>query len=293
MNSEPKVISSFLELIDQYDTFIFDCDGVLWDAGLKLEPAFDTLNFLKEKGKSIFFVTNNSTKSRKKYSHKISSLGFDTPLENIYPSSFVGPAYIKLEYPEVKKIYIIGMEGLEEETKEAGFQVFGGPEDNEKKLLTEHQFTQMPIEEKVDAILVGFDMDFNYYKLAHASACLQKGAKFFATNDDPYDMAGGMKLPVAGAMISCLEVSTGEKPMVLGKPNKYSIELIVQHHGVDKKKCIMIGDRIDTDILIGKNAGVDTCLVFTGVSNQESLFEELKKENPIVPNYVCKAVCIK
>jgi phosphoglycolate phosphatase len=292
MNCEPKVVSNFLELVDLYETFIFDCDGVIWEAGTKLDQAFETLNFLREKGKNIFFVTNNSTKSRKKYSQRISSLGFETPKETIYPSSFVAPAYLRIQYPELKNIYMIGMEGLQEECREAGLNVAGGPEDNAKRVMSEQEFTQMGKEESVDAVLVGYDMDFNYYKLCYASACLQNGAKYFATNDDPFDMVSGKRIPTAGALISSLQQSTEKMPLVLGKPNKYAIELIVKHHGVDKNKCLMIGDRIDTDVLIGKNAGIDTCLVFTGVHNQESLLEELKKPDPIIPNFVCKAVCI-
>lgn len=293
MDQLPETISSFTELTDKYDTFIFDCDGVLWHTGLKLDKAFETLNALKEQGKKIFFLTNTSTKSRKKYAQKIHSFGFETTVNQIYPSSYVAPAYIKLHYPEVKKLYIVGMEGLIEETLAAGFSVVGGPEDNTKRLNTENEFTQMPLEREIDAILVGFDMDFNYYKLVYASACLQKGAMFFATNGDPYDMAGDMRLPTAGAMLASIQQAADRTPIVMGKPNKYAIDLIVEQHGVDKKRCLMIGDRVDTDVQIGKNAGIDTCLVLSGVTNPEMLENELKKKDAVVPNYVCKAVCLE
>lgn len=293
MNQLPETISSFTEIADKYDSFIFDCDGVLWHTGLKLDKAFETLNILKEQGKNIFFLTNTSTKSRKKYIHKLNTFGFETSVNNIYPSSYVAPAYIKLHYPEVKKMYIVGMEGLVEEAQDAGFKIIGGPEDNTKRLMTENEFTQMPLEREIDAILVGFDMDFNYYKLVYASACLQKGARFFATNSDPYDMAGDMRLPTAGAMLASIQQASERTPLVMGKPNKYAIDLIVEQHGIDKKRCLMIGDRLDTDVLIGKNAEIDTCLVLSGVTNPEMLETELKKKGAVVPNYVCKAVCIE
>ena len=290
---EPRVITSFTEIVENYDAFIFDCDGVLWTAGQKIEQAFQALSILQKKDKSIFFLTNNSTSSRMKYVHKLKGYGFETSEERIYSSSYVAPAYIKEHFPEVKKLYVIGMEGLVEEAKAAGFEVVGGPADNGKRLASEHEFTQMPFEKDIDAILVGYDMDMTYYKLAYASACLQTGAKFFATNADPYDMAGGMKIPTAGTTLAALETSNNVKPLVMGKPNRHSIDLIAEHHSIDKSRCIMIGDRIDTDILVGKNAGVDTCLVFTGVYTEDMLLQELKKEDSIVPDYVCKGVCIE
>lgn len=291
LGANPKKISSFTELVENYDTFIFDCDGVLWHAGEKLDKAFETLNVLRERGKNVFFLTNNSTKSRKKYTQRFATLGFETPSDHIFSSSYIGPAYIKLQHPEIKKMYIVGMEGLMEETKEAGFTIVGGSEDNNKRVASEMDFVQMPFEKDIDAVMIGYDMDFNYYKLAYASACLQKGAKFFATNADPYDMVGDMKIPTNGAMISALENATGKSPLVLGKPNKYSIDLIIDLHKVDRKRCLMIGDRIDTDILCGKNSDVDTCLVLTGVYNQEMLDQELKSPSPIVPTFVCPEVC--
>ena len=289
----PTAISSFTQILDQYDVFIFDCDGVLWNGEHRLDRAFTTLNILKEKNKSVFFITNNSTKSRKKYSHKIEDFGYKANIDDIYPSSFVASAYIKLHYPDIKRIYVVGMEGLVEEATEAGFQVVGGPADNGKQ-MNEKEFLELQTTEQgIDAVLAGLDMNFNYYKLAYASTCIQKGALFFATNSDPFLRVGSLYMPGAGTMLGAIERATQKMPIVMGKPNTYSIDTIIELHKLDKKKCVVIGDRIDTDILIGKTAGVDTCLVLTGVYNKEMLDAELGKVDPIVPTYVCEAVCVE
>lgn len=292
-SQHPTTIPSFTQLLDKYDAFIFDCDGVLWNGEQRLDRAFTTLDKLKESNKSVFFITNNSTKSRKKYVHKFEEFGFKATTDNIYSSSFVAPAFIKLHYPHVKKIYVVGMDGLVDETKEAGFEVIGGPEDNGKQMTEKDFLALQTTEQGVDAVLAGLDMNFNYHKLAFASTCIQKGALFFATNGDPFLRVGSLYLPGAGTMLGALERATSKTPVVMGKPNTYSIDTIIELHKLDKKKCLVIGDRIDTDIMIGKKAGVDTCLVLTGVYNKEMLETELGKSEPIVPTYVCEAVCLE
>jgi ribonucleotide monophosphatase NagD (HAD superfamily) len=105
-------------------------------------------------------------------------------------------------------------------------------------------------------------------------------------------MLGDRKLPAAGCQISALEKATGRTATVLGKPNKYAFQVIAEEHKLDKKKCIMIGDRIDTDIMLGVNSGIDTCLVMTGATNEDILRAEFEQENPIIPTFICKNLAL-
>jgi HAD superfamily hydrolase (TIGR01450 family) len=144
-------------------------------------------------------------------------------------------------------------------------------------------YRTVPINNDVQAVIVGLDTKFNYHKLAMANLHLQAGgtrtpAKFIATNADAYDMVAGFLMPGAGALVNAILTSLNNEngsqrtdyPEVTGKPNPFAVDLILRDNGMDMKdeavrsRMIMIGDRLDTDIKFGANAGIDTCLVLTG-----------------------------
>ena len=291
MDPKSVQLTSFSDLIDKYDNFIFDCDGVIWKGESAVENAFETLNQLKDLKKKVFFVTNNSAKSRHQYLEKLSHLGFNSEPESMYPLSYVGPLYVKTKYPEVKKIYTMGMQGLFDEIKEAGFEAVGGSHENTRALVDEEEFKNLVIDEDIHAVILGFDMGFNYYKMSYASLCIQSGAHFFAISDEPYDIVGGKKFPGGGAAVTALERACGVSPIFLGKPNKHIIDLILEQNGLDAKRTLMTGDRINVDVLLGKNGGVDTCLVLTGVTTREMADGEFTRENPVIPDYMCQDLC--
>ncbi|KAK2988140.1 hypothetical protein RJ640_017472 [Escallonia rubra] len=123
------------ELIDSVETFIFDCDGVIWKGDSLIDGVPQTLDMLRSKGKRLIFVTNNSTKSRKQYGKKFETLGLSVTEEEIFASSFAAAAYLKsIDFPKDKKVYVIGEDGILKELELAGFQYLGGPEDGGKKI---------------------------------------------------------------------------------------------------------------------------------------------------------------
>jgi phosphoglycolate/pyridoxal phosphate phosphatase family len=288
MDKSFKRLNSFSEIIDKYESFIFDCDGTLWSASKKYEEAFKTLELLKSKGKKIYFLTNATHRSRKEYQQKLKRFGFETGIEYIYNASYLAVSYIKLVYPEIKKIYIIGMKPPVDDALELGLQVVGGPDHNNKFIESDEDFLHIPVEDDIDGVLVAFDFGFNYYKLAYASLCIQKGAKLFATNEDAFDNIGQYNLPRAGCALKALEKATQKTAIILGKPNAFGMETLKAQHDLDLSKTVMIGDNIDTDILFGINCGIDTVLVLTGVSNEDTLKKQMEKEKPIFPTYVCR-----
>jgi phosphoglycolate/pyridoxal phosphate phosphatase family enzyme len=291
MNSRDNNFTAFTTIVDKYETYIFDCDGVLWSGKTKFEEAFKTLDYLKSKRKNIFFITNGSAKSREALYKKIKGLSFDCRLEHAYPTSYLASAYLKLHDPNIKSIYVVGRDGIVDEARKVGLEVYGGPDDDDKILNSEEDFLKMPIL-NVDAVVVGLDMHFNFYKLSHACACIERGAKFYATNDDAFDKIGDRKLPAAGGIVDFIQKVTGVKAIVLGKPNKYAIDVLVEEHNLEREKCIMIGDRLDTDILLGINSGIDSCLVMTGATTDEVVKKELQKSDPVVPTYICKDLAL-
>lgn len=175
------------ELLDGTDVFIFDCDGVIWRGDSVIDGIPETLDKLRAAGKKMFFVTNNSTKSRAGYKKKFDSLGLDVPAEEIFSSSFAAAAYFEqTKFKESgKKVYIIGEVGICEELDLLDIPWIGGPDDT-GKVPDMGPGGKLEQDEDVGAVVVGFDRNVNYYKIQTAQLCINEnpGCQFIATNLD-------------------------------------------------------------------------------------------------------------
>ncbi|KAJ9180779.1 hypothetical protein P3X46_008987 [Hevea brasiliensis] len=261
-------------LFDSVEAFLFDCDGVIWKGDKLIDGVSQTLEMLRSKGKKLVFVTNNSTKSRRQYAKKFNSLGISVREDEIFSSSFAAAMYLKVNnFPREKKVYVIGGEGILEELQLAGYTGLGGPEDGEKRAewksnsLFEH-------DKSVGAVVVGLDPHINYYKLQYGTLCIREnpGCLFIATNRDAVGhMTDLQEWPGAGCMVAAMCGSTEREPIVVGKPSTFMMDFLLQKFQVSTSKMCMVGDRLDTDILFGKNAGCKTLLVLSGVTNQSTL----------------------
>ncbi|XP_061368537.1 phosphoglycolate phosphatase 1A, chloroplastic-like isoform X2 [Gastrolobium bilobum] len=276
------------ELIDSVETFIFDCDGVIWKGDSLIEGVPQTLDMLRSKGKRLVFVTNNSTKSRKQYGKKFETLGLDVSelfQEEIFASSFATAAYLKsIDFPKDKKVYVIGEDGILKELELAGYQYLGGPEDGGKKIELKPGYL-MEHDKNVGAVVVGFDRYFNYYKVQYGTLCIREnpGCLFIATNrdavthlTDAQEWAGG------GSMVSAISGSTQREPLVVGKPSTFMMDYLANKFGISKSQICMVGDRLDTDILFGQNGGCKTLLVLSGVTTLAML---QSPNNAIQPDF--------
>jgi phosphoglycolate phosphatase len=198
--------------------------------------------------------------------------------------------YLKVNnFPKDKKVYVIGGEGVLEELQIAGFTGLGGPEDGEKKAqwksnsLFEH-------DKSVGAVVVGLDPNINYYKLQYGTLCVREnpGCLFIATNRDAVGhMTDLQEWPGAGCMVAAMCGSTEREPIVVGKPSTFMMDFLLQKFGTETSRMCMVGDRLDTDILFGQNAGCKTLLVLTGVTSESNL---LDKGNKIEPDYYTSTV---
>ncbi|OVA11065.1 HAD-superfamily hydrolase [Macleaya cordata] len=273
------------ELIDSVETFIFDCDGVIWKGDSLIDGVPKTLDMLRSKGKRLVFVTNNSTKSRKQYGKKFETLGLSVNEEEIFASSFAAAAYLKsINFPKDKKVYVVGEDGILKELELAEFQYLGGPEDGGKKIELKPGFL-MEHDESVGAVVVGFDRHFNYYKVQYATLCIREnpGCLFIATNrdavthlTDAQEWAGG------GSMVGAISGSTQREPLVVGKPSTFMMDYVSDKFGILKSQICMVGDRLDTDILFGQNGGCKTLLVLSGVTSLSML---QSPSNSIKPDF--------
>nr|GMC47151.1 phosphoglycolate phosphatase 2 [Ipomoea batatas] len=255
------------ELLDSVNAFLFDCDGVIWKGDKLIDGIPEALDMLRSRGKKLVFVTNNSTKSRKQYAKKFQSLGIPVSEDEIFSSSFAAAMYLKVRnFPTDKKVYVIGEEGILEELELAGFTGLGGPADGKKTLELKSGFI-FEHDKSVGAVIVGLDQYINYYKLQYGTLCVREnpGCLFIATNRDAVGhMTDQQEWPGAGCMVAAMCGSTQKEPIVVGKPSTFMMDFLLQKQSLFCSRMCMVGDRLDTDILFGKNSGCQTLLVLSG-----------------------------
>lgn len=288
--SKSLSVENAKELLNSVNAFLFDCDGVIWKGEKLIDGVPETLDLLRSHGKKLVFVTNNSTKSRKQYAKKFHSLGIPVNEDEIFSSSFAAAMYLKVnDFPREKKVYVIGEEGILEELEQAGFTALGGPADGKKNIelksdcLFEH-------DKNVGAVIVGLDQYINFYKLQYGTLCIREnpGCLFIATNRDAVGhLTDLQEWPGAGCMVAAICGTTQKEPITVGKPSTFLMDFLLQKYNITTSRMCMVGDRLDTDILFGQNAGCRTLLVFSGVTN-ESNYEDLSKE--VKPEYYTNSI---
>ncbi|OPB39425.1 4-nitrophenylphosphatase [Trichoderma guizhouense] len=294
MAATPKYLTGdgagIKEFIDKFDTFLFDCDGVLWNGDHVYEGVPETISLLKSKGKRVVFVTNNSTKSRQDYVKKLEKLGIPCDAEDVFGSSYSAAIYINriLKLPPGKnKVFAIGESGIETELASEGIPFIGGTDPNFRRDITPADFEGMAngsiLDPEVGVVLCGLDFHINYLKLALGFHYIQRGAIFLATNADStlpmhhafFLGAGSIMIPVANAV--------GEQPTILGKPSQAMMDAVEGKFQLDRAKTCMIGDRLNTDIKFGIEGKLGGTLhVLTGV-NQKADWE--REDAIAVPAY--------
>ncbi len=234
--------------------FVFDMDGVLYRGDQPLGGVADALNALTLRDRRYMLATNNSMSTPASYVTKLQSMGIDVAEESILTAGLATRDYLTETLPAGSGIYVIGMPALRE-------QLFDG--------TTFH--TVQYGEEASAAVVVGLDLAFDYAKLKAANAAIRAGARFIATNTDATLPTEIGLVPGAGSIVSAVAVASGHEPIVIGKPETPLLIQSLHHIDVPPADAVMIGDRLDTDIVAGHRAGMLTVLVLTGVSTRDDL----------------------
>ncbi|CAB4255955.1 similar to Saccharomyces cerevisiae YDL236W PHO13 Alkaline phosphatase specific for p-nitrophenyl phosphate [Maudiozyma barnettii] len=269
------------DFLNRYDTFLFDCDGVLWLGNHVLPHTKEFLDTLAALGKKTIFVTNNSTKSRLSYTKKFASFGITVKEEQIFTSGYASAIYVrdflKLQ-PGKDKVWVFGETGISEELKKMGYESLGGAD---PRLQTPFDASTSPflvdgLDEDVRAVIAGLDPNINYHKLAITLQYLQQKDKvhFVGTNVDSTFPQKGYTFPGAGSMIESIAFSSGRRPAYCGKPNMNMLNTIVSAFDLEKSKCCMVGDRLNTDMKFGVEGKLGgTLLVLSGIETEERALE--------------------
>jgi arabinose operon protein AraL len=248
--------------------FIFDLDGTIYVDDAAIEGVAEAIKGLKERGDKVVFLTNKSIASRKDYVEKLNKLGIEVTLNEVINSNYITARYLKANMGAKDTVFVIGEQPLFDELEE------------EKIKLAE-------IPASASHVVVGWDRQFTYDKLNDAFQAWRKGAKIIATNPDRTCPVQGGEIPDCGALIGAIEGATGEPvTMITGKPSSLMADYILNDVlKMDASDCFMVGDRLETDIKMANDSGIQSVLVMTGITNAEML-----KVTKNIPKYVLNSV---
>ncbi len=247
---------------------ILDMDGVLWRGNEPIDDLPTIFETIAARGLKVILATNNSTRTAEKHLEKINSFGVNLSVEQILSSSMAAAVLLKEDFPDGGDLYVIGHEGITNAVETLGFRVF--------------QEAEMP--ENPVAVVSGIDWEITYEKIANAATLIRKGAPFYGTNPDKtYPTPNGL-MPGAGTILAAIETASGVSPIVAGKPEPYLFQLAMRRMGVLPGETLMVGDRLETDILGGQRAGCYTAQVLSGVSTRAEGEAMTPKPNIIAKN---------
>lgn len=243
--------------IPDRQVYVFDLDGVLYLGETAIPHAADAVRRLQEAGKQVYFLTNNSGKTRADYKQKLADVnGMDVSETSIFTSAYATALYLKQRGAAGRSVFVIGEPGLAAELSNAGMVAITEPDTGDIQ--------------DIDYVVVGIDRQFTYNKLRFAHAAITRGhAQFIATNrDSTFPMETG-EIPGGGSLVAALATASGREPVNIGKPETHGYEAILVDAKATAADSVMVGDRLDTDIAVGKSAGAATVLVLTGVTSPE------------------------
>ena len=231
-------------LVDRYDAFLFDLDGVVYRGAEPTPEAAAVLGRLRATGKGLAFVTNNSSRTPEDVAGHLSSLGVTASPDEVETSALVTASL--LGDRGVATAFVVGELGLVGALRERGIETLEGEPDS------------------TDVVVVGLDRSADYAKLRTGSLLVQRGASLVATNADASFPAPDGRWPGAGALLAAIETTTGASAEVIGKPNAPIFLAALDRAGGGRP--LVIGDRLDTDIAGAAAVGWDSLLVLTGIS---------------------------
>lgn len=245
---------------------------------------------MREAKKSVFFVTNNTTKTRDQYVEKFVKMGIEAKKEEIFGAGYLAAYYLGVKSKPKGKLYLCGNNAIAKELEEVKVDFFGLGPDESLNTTDVEIWVNAVLEENVSDVLVAFDPNFNYTKMLRAASYINNGANFIVTNEDAVCPISRKELtvPGVGAIVAGIKKSVSSEPdMVCGKPSILAFQLIQDRFGshITPETTVMFGDRIDTDIVFGKNVGCATVLTMTGVTDDEILERSEIKPDYVIQNF--------
>jgi len=239
------------------DQIVMDLDGCVYLGNRPINNSPQAIEKLRSRGIKIRFLTNNATKTREEYKNKLIGMGISVESNDILTSGGATAIYLKNRFGETN-IYPIGGKALIEELSREGHRIVDWS--------------------KADFVVVCLDFDINYNKLLNATRAIMNGARLVATNKDPTVPSENGFMPGAGAIVSAIEYATSTKAFLIGKPSKVILEIASSYWNFKDDVVMVVGDRLDTDILAGNEMNWITTLVLSGATKIDDLKNETEQK---------------
>ncbi|MBQ9922320.1 MAG: HAD family hydrolase [Clostridia bacterium] len=257
-----ELLTTDTSRIKEKKGFICDMDGVIYHGNKLLEGVPEFLSWLQENDKSFLFLTNSSERSPMELSAKLKRMGLDITPDHFYTSALATASFLASQCPG-GSAYVIGEPGLVYALYEAGISMN---------------------DYNPDYVVVGESRSYNFEKLEIAVRLVNKGAKLIGTNTDLTGPIENGIAPACRALISPIELATQREAYFVGKPNPLIMRHAMKKLGTHRVDTVVVGDRMDTDILSGVQTEIDTVLVLSGVTGENELREKAYRPTYILPN---------
>ena len=252
-----------LEILRNKKGFICDMDGVIYRGNTLLPGVKEFVAWLEQNGKRFLFLTNSSERSPKELRQKLLRMGLDVGEEHFYTSALATASFLARQMPGCTA-YVIGAPGL-------------------VNALYDRGITMNDVDP--DYVIVGESATYNYEMISRAVSLVMKGARLIATNSDLTGPAESGLVPACRALVAPVELVTGKKAYFMGKPNPLMMRTGLQMLGVHSEEAVMVGDRMDTDVIAGTESGLTTVLVLSGCTSREEV-----DDYPYRPSYILNGV---
>ncbi len=229
--------------------FICDMDGVIYHGNNLIDGVLPFVTWLMEQEKHFVFLTNSSERTPLELSQKLKRMGLDVPVEHFYTSALATASFLKNQCPG-GSAYVIGEAGLLNSLYDAGICMN---------------------DVNPDYVVMGDTRTYNFEKIEKAIALVNNGAKLIGTNPDITGPTEQGIMPATGALISPIEIATGKKAYFVGKPNPLMLRHAMKTLGCHSEETVIIGDRMDTDVVAGIETSTETVLVLSGVTTEKMI----------------------
>ncbi|SGZ46980.1 CIC11C00000003672 [Sungouiella intermedia] len=290
-----------IELLDSYDSFLFDCDGVIWLDNDLIPGVLELIDHLKTTKKKYAFVTNNSSRSRENYLSKFAKLGFSDVSKNmIFPTCYSAALVLRerFQIPEGSKVWVLGDGGIEEELRECGYIPVGGTDSRlDDEWDPDHEL--LDVDPEVKAVVVGSTKKLNYLRIATTVQYLlhdHKALPFIGTNiDRTYPGPKGRILPAGGSVVLFMKYTCDRDFVDVGKPSRVLLDAILELTNFERDLTLMVGDTLYTDIKFGNDGelGGDaggTLLVLSGGTKARDLESLDDSDVSLQPSYYIESL---
>lgn len=233
---------------ENIQALIIDMDGVLWHDTEPLGDLPQIFGQIQSQGFNFILATNNATRTVREYHEKISGFGVDLAQGQIINAAEAAGIYLSERFPRGTRVFVVGQPSLQQTLEDYGLKVVD---------MDELEAT---------VVVASLDFGLTYDKLRHASLLIQEGAEFIGTNPDATLPTPEGFFPGSGTVIGALEIASGKRAKIIGKPEPWLYEMALKRLDVPPDRTLAIGDRLETDILGAQAAGLHTALVLSGAS---------------------------